>query len=53
MGYLVHLLKKKTPLNQLIRRHICAESLKIIEPLSRILREFWSLWNGWKICKNV
>lgn len=39
MGYLVHLLKKKTPLNQLIRRHICAgegHTTNVFEETKRI-----------------
>lgn len=39
-------MKKGQPLMKLSP---CAESWKIIEPLLRISKELWSLWNGcWK-----
>ena len=31
----------------------CAESWKIIEPLLRISKELWSLWNGWRMVNNT
>lgn len=31
----------------------CADSWKIIEPLWRISRELWSLWNGWRMANNT
>ena len=31
----------------------CAESWNIIEPLLRISKELWSLWNGWMMANNT